>query len=105
MGSREAGRGLRSSSPPWLSSRWRASPSTTSRAADSRRVVQVGKVETISTTGVQCNSDSMPQVAQTAQQDPRFASLSDGLCYNYLSETPPQADALGRSISPTTTAR
>jgi len=45
---------------------------------------QVGGVTTISTTGIPCDDSSMPQAAQTVEQDPMFNNLSDGLCYNYL---------------------
>ena len=45
---------------------------------------QVGPVTTVSTTGIGCNDPSMPLGAQAVQQDPRFADLSDGLCYNYM---------------------
>jgi len=48
---------------------------------------QVGGVTAISTTGVQCNDSSMPQAAQTVENDPMFTNLSDGLCYNYLGES------------------
>jgi hypothetical protein len=47
----------------------------------------VGGVTTISTTGIQCDDSSMPQAAQTVEQDPEFTNLSDGLCYNYLGES------------------
>ena len=47
---------------------------------------QAGRVETVSTTGVNCNSAAIPQAAQVAQNDSRFASLSGGLCYNYVGE-------------------
>ena len=48
---------------------------------------QVGGVTTISTTGVQCDDNSMPQAAQAVEQAPTFTNLSDGLCYNYLGES------------------
>ena len=48
---------------------------------------QVGVVTTISTTGIQCDDNSMPQAAQAVEQDPAFTDLSDGLCYNYLGES------------------
>ncbi len=51
--------------------------------------VQVGEVTTISTTGVRCFDSSMPQAAQTVEQDPAFVNLSKGLCYNYLGEALP----------------
>jgi len=47
---------------------------------------QVGRVETVSTTGISCNSAAMPQAAQLAENDSRFAALSGGLCYNYMGE-------------------
>ena len=47
---------------------------------------QAGRVETVSTTGVSCNSAAIPQAAQLVQSDPRFASLSGGACYNYMGE-------------------
>jgi hypothetical protein len=49
---------------------------------------QTGVATTVSTTGIQCSDDSMPQTAQDAEQDPSFANLSNGLCYNYLGESP-----------------
>jgi hypothetical protein len=49
--------------------------------------VQVGRVVTISTTGVQCDDSSMPTSAQAAEQDPKFTALSNGLCYNFLGES------------------
>ena len=49
--------------------------------------VQIGEVTTISTTGIRCDDSSMPQAAQAVEQDPAFASLSNGLCYNYLGES------------------
>jgi len=49
--------------------------------------VQVGAVATISTTGVRCDDSSMSQAAQAVEQDPKFSSLSDGLCYNFLGES------------------
>lgn len=48
--------------------------------------VAQGQVTTITTTGIGCGNDSMPQGAQDVEQDPRFASLSDGYCYNYMGE-------------------
>jgi hypothetical protein len=49
---------------------------------------KVGEVTTISTTGIRCDDNSMPQAAQAVEQDPAFTNLSKGLCYNYLGETP-----------------
>jgi hypothetical protein len=54
---------------------------------DLNSAVQVGAVATITTTGVQCNDSSMPQAAQAVEQDPKFADLSEGLCYNFLGES------------------
>ena len=48
---------------------------------------RAGEVTTVSTTGVACDSDSLPQLAQSVEQDPTFASLSDGLCYHYLGDS------------------
>jgi hypothetical protein len=48
---------------------------------------QGGAITTASTTGVKCDSDSMPQAAQRVQQDPAFTDLSNGLCYNYIGES------------------
>ena len=45
---------------------------------------QATGVSTVSTTGIPCASDSMPQSAQTAERDPSFAGLSNGRCYNFL---------------------
>jgi len=47
---------------------------------------QTGEVTTISTTGVNCDSQAMPQTAQLVQSDSRFAALSGDLCYNYMGE-------------------
>jgi hypothetical protein len=52
---------------------------------------QVGEIVTISTTGILCNSDSLPQAARVAQQDPRYANLTNGLCYNYVSASSQKA--------------
>jgi hypothetical protein len=49
---------------------------------------QGGAIATVSTTGVGCDSDSIPPAAQRAQQDPAFTDLSNGLCYNYIGESP-----------------
>jgi len=49
--------------------------------------VRVGAVTTISTTGVRCDDSSMPQGAQTVEQNRTFTNLSSGLCYNYLGES------------------
>lgn len=48
---------------------------------------QVGPVTMISTTGIQCGDDSMPQAAQAVEQNSTFTDLSGGLCYNYLGES------------------
>jgi hypothetical protein len=48
---------------------------------------QVGKVTSISTTGIGCDDSSMPQAAQAVEQDTSFSNLSNGLCYNYLGES------------------
>lgn len=48
---------------------------------------QLGKVTTVSTTGVGCNDPSMPPAAQIVQQDPKFVVASAGLCYNYMGGT------------------
>jgi hypothetical protein len=48
---------------------------------------KVGEVMAISTTGIRCDDNSMPQAAQTVEQDPIFTNLSDGLCYSYLRES------------------
>ncbi len=48
---------------------------------------QVGKVTSISTTGIGCDDSSMPQAAQTVEQNTSFTNLSNGLCYNYLGES------------------
>src|SRR2546426_9458575 len=44
-------------------------------------------VATISTTGILCGSDAMPQAAQTAVRDPTFIGLSKGQCYNFLGQS------------------
>lgn len=50
-------------------------------------------IATVSTTGVQCNDDSMPGVAQDVQQSQDFLQLSGGLCYNYNGMGPAGAGA------------
>jgi len=47
---------------------------------------QQGEVTTVTTTGIGCNDNSMPQAAQQVERDPIFTNLSSGLCYNYLAE-------------------
>jgi hypothetical protein len=48
---------------------------------------QTGVITTVSTTGIACGSNSMPQTAQQVEQDPTFTNLSGGLCYNYIGES------------------
>jgi len=45
---------------------------------------QTGGVATVSTTGINCGSDAMPQTAQQVQEAPQFAALGGNLCYNYM---------------------
>ncbi len=42
-----------------------------------------GEIATVSTTGVSCGDESMPQVARQIEGSTDFASLSGGLCYNF----------------------
>jgi hypothetical protein len=60
---------------------------------------QQGKVTMVSTTGVGCNDNSLPQIAQQVEQDPAFTSLSNGLCYNYLGEAPSENITGGFTLS------
>ncbi len=48
---------------------------------------QAGVITTVSTTGIACDSSSMPPTARQAAQDAAFTNLSNGLCYNYLGES------------------
>jgi hypothetical protein len=48
---------------------------------------QAGVITTVSTTGIACDSNSMPQAAQQVEKDPAFTDLSNGLCYNYIGES------------------
>lgn len=52
-----------------------------------------GELTTITTTGTGCGGGSVPQVAASAEADPRFVALSGGLCYNYMGESSPQGGA------------
>jgi hypothetical protein len=47
---------------------------------------QTSGAASISTTGINCNDGSMDAVAQRVESDPRFTSLSNGLCYNYMGQ-------------------
>jgi hypothetical protein len=48
---------------------------------------QAAGVATISTTGIPCGSDSLPQAVQAAERDPIFTGLSNGRCYNFLEQS------------------
>jgi hypothetical protein len=47
---------------------------------------QMGGVTSVSTTGVNCDSDAMPLTAQQVQNDSDFVALSGNVCYNYVGE-------------------
>ncbi len=51
---------------------------------------QAGVVATVSTTGIRCNSDSLPHAALAAEHNASFTSLSNGRCYNYLGQSASQ---------------
>jgi hypothetical protein len=57
---------------------------------------QPGLITTVSATGLSCDDPSMPQAAQQVEREPAFASLSAGLCYDYLGQntTTPGATVL-----------
>ncbi len=55
---------------------------------------QTGGVTTVSTTGVNCDSDSMPETAQQVQNNASFEALTGNLCYNFMGENSSESAAL-----------
>jgi len=49
-------------------------------------VAPLGQVESVTTTGTPCTSDSLSSAVAGVESAPQFLSLSGGLCYDYMGE-------------------
>lgn len=48
---------------------------------------KAGEISVVTTTGLACDSNGLPQAVQRVAQAPAFTNLTAGLCYNFIGES------------------